>query len=72
MDLVGLAFDSSDFYRNPILILGDAVIGQTMEPVELPDPVDPTELPEKSWATTGTKGQRGKNIINSLYPAGCA
>ncbi len=33
-DLVQDAFDLADFYRNPVLILGDGLIGQMMEPVE--------------------------------------
>jgi 2-oxoglutarate ferredoxin oxidoreductase subunit alpha len=67
VDLVRLAFDKADEYRNPVLLLGDAVLGQIMEPVELPEPLSPGELPEKPWATVGTGGQRQKNIINSLY-----
>ncbi len=67
VDLMRLAFDRADYYRNPVLILGDAVIGQTMEPVELPEPVDAASLPAKPWATTGTQGKRKKNIVNSLY-----
>lgn len=33
-DLVYDAFDLADKYRNPVMILGDAQIGQLMEPVE--------------------------------------
>jgi 2-oxoglutarate ferredoxin oxidoreductase subunit alpha len=50
-----------------VLILGDAILGQIMEPVELPEPVSPGDLPEKPWATVGTGGKRKKNIVNSLY-----
>jgi 2-oxoglutarate ferredoxin oxidoreductase subunit alpha len=42
------------------------MIGQMMEPIEFKDSVSRFELPEKDWATTGTKGQRKPNIINSL------
>lgn len=35
-DLTYLAFDLSDKYRVPAMILGDGMIGQLMEPVELP------------------------------------
>jgi 2-oxoglutarate/2-oxoacid ferredoxin oxidoreductase subunit alpha len=66
VDLVRLAFDLSDKYRNPALIIGDGMIGQMMEPVEFPDFVDPETLPNKPWACTGAKG-RPPNIINSLY-----
>jgi 2-oxoglutarate ferredoxin oxidoreductase subunit alpha len=66
VDHVRLAFDLSDKYRNPALILGDGMIGQMMEPVEFPDFVDPATLPDKPWACTGAQG-RAPNIINSLY-----
>jgi 2-oxoglutarate ferredoxin oxidoreductase subunit alpha len=60
------AFDLADKYRNPVMILGDGLIGQMMEPVEFKRHVEPDELPEKPWATTGAVG-RGPNIVNSLY-----
>lgn len=65
VDLMGTAFDLADKYRMPVMILGDGILGQMMEPVRLPEPVK--ELPAKPWATTGTKGTRKHNIINSLY-----
>jgi 2-oxoglutarate ferredoxin oxidoreductase subunit alpha len=37
-----------------------------MEPVEFRTRIEPEDLPEKPWATTGAHG-RGPNIINSLY-----
>ena len=43
------------------------MLGQMMEPVEFKDFADLSTLPEKTWATTGTKMARKKNIINSLY-----
>jgi 2-oxoglutarate ferredoxin oxidoreductase subunit alpha len=65
-DLTIEAFDLADKYRNPVMILGDGLIGQMMEPVEFKRNVDPADLPSKSWATTGCRG-RQPNIINSLY-----
>jgi 2-oxoglutarate ferredoxin oxidoreductase subunit alpha len=65
--LTRLAFDLADRYRGPVLVLGDAVLGQMMEPVVLPaDVVDPASLPSKPWATNGARG-RPRNVINSLY-----
>ncbi len=66
VDLIMLGFDLADEYRNPVMILGDGMIGQMMEPVEFKEDLK-REIPEKPWATTGTKGQRKPNIINSLY-----
>jgi 2-oxoglutarate/2-oxoacid ferredoxin oxidoreductase subunit alpha len=64
-ELTMLAFDLADLYRIPVMILADGLLGQMMEPVELPDPVDPATLPVKEWATTGAKG-RAPNIILSF------
>jgi 2-oxoglutarate/2-oxoacid ferredoxin oxidoreductase subunit alpha len=65
-DLTMEAFDLADKYRNPVMVLGDGLIGQMMEPVEFKTHVDPGDLPDKPWATTGAVG-RAPNIINSLY-----
>ena len=65
-DLVIDAFDLADEYRNPVMVLGDGLIGQMMEPVEFKKEIKPEDLPEKPWATTGCAG-RAPNIINSLY-----
>lgn len=65
VDLTQEAFELADKYRNPVLILGDGMIGQMMEPVEFKKSVDPTDLPQKEWATDGAK-DRDPNIINSL------
>ncbi|MCL2497907.1 MAG: 3-methyl-2-oxobutanoate dehydrogenase subunit VorB, partial [Symbiobacteriaceae bacterium] len=65
VDLTRVAFDLADYYRNPVFILGDGMLGQIMEPVVIPEAV--TELPEKPWKTVGTKGQRPPNIVNSLF-----
>jgi len=47
-DLTMLAFELADKYRNPAVILADGFVGQMMEPVEFPEPVD--NFPEKPWA----------------------
>ena len=64
-DLTYLAFDLADKYRNPVMVLGDGMIGQMMEPVEFKEMRDLDSLPKKDWATDGAKG-REKNVINSL------
>lgn len=65
-DLVMLAFDLADFYRNPVMVIADALIGQMMEPVEFKPYKPQKELKPKDWATTGAKGRK-PNIINSLF-----
>ena len=67
-DMIMDAFDVSELYRTPVLVLLDGMIGQMMEPVDFDKPRKQRELPSKEgWATTGTKGKRKPNIINSLY-----
>ena len=67
-DLVQDAFDLADFYRNPVLLLGDGLIGQMMEPVEFRADRQPCKpLAPKTWAATGCDGSRPTNIINSLF-----
>jgi 2-oxoglutarate/2-oxoacid ferredoxin oxidoreductase subunit alpha len=66
-DMTRLAFDLADCYRNPVLVLADAVLGQMMEPMVLPEAViDPATLPVKPWATNG-RGTGPQRVINSLY-----
>jgi 2-oxoglutarate ferredoxin oxidoreductase subunit alpha len=64
VDLTVRAFEKADEYRNPVMILGDGVLGQMMEPVELPD-IKPKKV-DKPWALTGAKGRPGR-VIRSLY-----
>lgn len=63
-DLTVRAFEKADEYRNPVMILGDGILGQMMEPVELP--AFQRELPSKPWALTGAKGHPGR-VIRSLF-----
>jgi 2-oxoglutarate ferredoxin oxidoreductase subunit alpha len=70
-ELVGAAFDLADRYRNPVLILGDGILGQMMEPVEIKKRDGrqarrgKQSCPEKDWILTGAKG-RPPRIIRSL------
>ena len=63
-DLSVRAFEKADQYRNPVMILGDGVLGQMMEPVELKRPK--VKRIEKPWALTGCKG-REPNVVKSLF-----
>jgi 2-oxoglutarate ferredoxin oxidoreductase subunit alpha len=65
-DLVATAFDLSDTYRVPAMVLADGLLGQMMEPVILPEPIDRATIPAKPWALTGTGGTREGNTANSL------
>ncbi len=66
-DLTMLAFDKADEYRTPVMVLGDAILAQMMEPVE-PTPYRRPCLPEKTWALGGCRN-RQPNVIKSLYMA---
>ncbi len=68
-DLAMTAFDLADRYLLPVMILGDAMIGQMKESL-IPRSYDPpTDLPEKSWAVTGKQGRAQGNTVKSLYLA---
>jgi 2-oxoglutarate ferredoxin oxidoreductase subunit alpha len=64
-EFMPLAFDLADKYRNPAVILMDAIIGQMLEPVDLHGKFNIRDCP-KPWATNGARG-RNHNIINSLW-----
>lgn len=66
VDMIMEAFNVADYYRTPVMVVADGMIGQMMEPVEFKAPKT-RELKPKDWATVGTKGERKPNIINSLY-----
>lgn len=63
-DLVSRAFDLSDKYLVPAMILTDGTLGQMMEPVSVKR-MEETRY-EKPWALNGTKMKRSHNVITSL------
>lgn len=63
-DIPFLAFEIADKYRNPVIILADAILGQMMEEVEFKDFERIKE--KKKWAVSGAKGRK-PNVIKSLY-----
>ena len=67
VDMIIEAFDVADIYRTPVMVVADGMIGQMMEPVDFDKERKTREIPEKTWAANGTKGQRKPNVINSLY-----
>ncbi|HDS00510.1 MAG TPA: 3-methyl-2-oxobutanoate dehydrogenase subunit VorB [candidate division Zixibacteria bacterium] len=67
VDLVMLAFDLAHKYLNPVMVLGDGMIGQMMEAVEFPESIKETDDPmTMDWPATGCEG-RDPRIIKSLY-----
>lgn len=66
------AFDIADRYQNPVMVLGDGLIGQMMEPVDMEEAKNRQPAPDlkpKTWAATGhvPTAERPRAIINSLY-----
>ena len=66
VDLTMNAFDLADDYRNPVMVIGDGLIGQMMEPVEFPEDYEPRSVDKSSWMTDGAKG-REPHLIKTLY-----
>jgi len=64
-DLTQTGFDLADIYRIPVMILGDGILGQMMEPLELSDKQIKV-YPPKGWSLCGCKG-RSPNIVKSFF-----
>jgi len=64
-DFTQTGFDLADIYRIPVMILGDGILGQMMEPLELSDKQIKV-YPPKSWALSGCKGRK-PNIVKSFF-----
>jgi len=63
------AFPLAEKYRGPVMIMGDGMIGQMMEPVEFPEDLYVAPTNKDDWATNGmdTRKSDTKNIVKSLY-----
>jgi len=72
-DFMALAFDLADQYRIPVIVLGDGMLGQMMEPLRCSaETRNPKPLPagrqgatRKPWTLTGCKGRKS-NVIRSF------
>ena len=56
VDLTRTALELADKYRNPAMLIAEGTIGQMMEVVEFPDPIEPEDLPMPEYALRGAKG----------------
>jgi len=65
-DLVHVAFDLADTYRNPLVVLGDGMLGQMMEPVTFTTPAKKKEYP-KEYVLTGASGRPARMIRSLLF-----
>ncbi|HMK37246.1 MAG TPA: 3-methyl-2-oxobutanoate dehydrogenase subunit VorB [Desulfomonilaceae bacterium] len=65
-DMTRSAFHLADKFRTPVMILGDGMMGQMMEPVEFPEPVDLSLRTKSDWILDGARN-RPSRIIRSLW-----
>jgi 2-oxoglutarate ferredoxin oxidoreductase subunit alpha len=66
-DMTMNGFDLADYYRMPVFIQNDGIIGQLVEPFEM-HPYSPMfeKFPPKDWALTGCAGRK-PNVVRTLY-----
>ena len=69
VEMVMAAFPLAEKYRNPVMILGDGLIGQMMEPVAFPEDLLSEPTNKDDWATTGIGSRSGDtpNLVKSLF-----
>ena len=69
VEMVMESFALAEKYRNPVMILGDGLIGQMMEPVEFPEHLKVEPSNKDAWATSGmdTRKSSRRNLVKTLY-----
>jgi 2-oxoglutarate ferredoxin oxidoreductase subunit alpha len=65
-EVVPLAFDLADKYRNPVIILGDGMLGQMMEPVDFDGLKRPQDY-RKDYILTGAKDRPARSIYSLIF-----
>jgi len=68
-EMMMAAFPLAEKYRNPVMLLGDGLIGQMMEPVAFPDVIAEPPTDKDAWATNGmeTRNSNRRNVVKTLY-----
>ncbi|BBO73828.1 3-methyl-2-oxobutanoate dehydrogenase subunit VorB [Desulfosarcina widdelii] len=69
VEMVMTAFPLAEKYRNPVMVIGDGLIGQMMEPVEFPDHLKTEPSNKDDWASNGMehRGSDSRNLVKSLF-----
>lgn len=71
MKMIMDAFEVAEEYRNPVMVVVDGMLGQMMEPVSIPQNLGLANQEEveakNTWALTGHKDRRERNVIKSLH-----
>ncbi len=68
VEMVMEGFPLAEKYRNPVMILGDGLIGQMMEPVSFPEHLITRPSNKDAWAANGmdTRNSDKRNVLKSL------
>lgn len=66
-DMTAEAFAIAERYRNPVMILGDAVLATMLEPCRLRPVEDAPLCRQFDWSVGGGLQGRERHVINSLY-----
>jgi len=69
VEMVMMAFPLAEKYRNPVLIIGDGLIGQMMEPIEFSENLSCEPANNDDWATSGmdTRESSTRNLVKTLF-----
>jgi len=69
VEMTMMAFPLAEKYRNPVMIMGDGLIGQMMEPVEFPEHLKSEPSNKDDWASNGmdTRKSDTRNLVKSLF-----
>lgn len=64
-DLTMKAFELAEKYKNPVIVLADAVLGQMAEPLKIPEKAL-SPINQDKWAVRGTK-ETAENLVTSIF-----
>lgn len=64
-DFTNKAFELSERYRNPVVILADGVLGQMVEPLKFPTEAIKPKI-DVNWAVCGNKETK-ENLVTSIF-----
>jgi len=64
-DFTMKAFELAEKWRNPVIIIADAVLGQMIEPLHFPEKAVEPKI-DISWAVCGNKETMG-NLVTSIF-----
>lgn len=64
-DFTMKAFELAEKWRNPVIIIADAVLGQMVEPLRFPEEASKPEI-DTSWAVCGT-AETKNNLVTSIF-----